>query len=98
LGNLDLQIGPCWKQYLVSNAQNKIFNQNKKIIKKSSKDNASNVKSVKVANRELETLELHQMSKIVGKEWMQITTKNKGHEINKSQMKVDESPSHLHNF
>jgi len=39
----------------------------KKKIKKSSKDNASNVKSVKVANRELETLEFHQMSKIVGK-------------------------------
>jgi hypothetical protein len=36
-------------------------------MKKSSKDNASNVKSVKVANRELKTLELHQMSEIVGK-------------------------------
>lgn len=90
-----MQIGPCWKRDLVSNATNKIFNQNKKIIKKSSKDNASNVKSVKVANRELKTLELHQISKIVGKKWMQITSKNKGHEVNKSQMKVDESPSHL---
>jgi hypothetical protein len=67
LGSLDLRIGPCQKQDVLNNAQSKILNQNKKKIKKSSKENASNVKSAQVTNQELETLEMHQMPKIVGK-------------------------------
>ncbi len=59
----------------VNNAQNEIFNQNKKRIKKSAKEIIFDVQGVDITNQELETLEKHEMLKIVGKKKFKLQQK-----------------------